>query len=102
MIKIFYNEHIIYLKNQNETNIDNFNKNINKLEEEYNYKIKDIQSLHNKEIEDYKQKLTKLNKLNSNLLRIARERANQDRNLRPKKAHSGFLILLYNKPILQC
>ncbi len=31
--------------------------------------------------------------LNRNLLRICRERANSDRNLRPKKGHSGYLIL---------
>lgn len=32
-------------------------------------------------------------KLNENLLRIARERANADRNLRPKKEHTGYVVL---------
>lgn len=31
--------------------------------------------------------------LNSNLKRIARERANQDRNITPKKEHDGYLVL---------
>ena len=32
--------------------------------------------------------------LNENLLRISRERANADRNLRPKKEHSGYVVIL--------
>lgn len=32
-------------------------------------------------------------RLNTNLLRIAKERANADRNLRPKKDRSGYLVL---------
>ena len=31
--------------------------------------------------------------LNANLLRIARERANADRKLRPKKEHTGYVVL---------
>lgn len=31
--------------------------------------------------------------LNENLLRICRERANSDRQLKPKKKHSGFIVL---------
>lgn len=31
--------------------------------------------------------------LNKNLLRICRERANSDRKLKPKKEHSGFIVL---------
>lgn len=31
--------------------------------------------------------------LNENLLRISRERANADRNLRPKKEHSGYVVI---------
>ena len=32
-------------------------------------------------------------RLNANLLRISRERANADRNLRPKKEHTGYLVV---------
>lgn len=32
--------------------------------------------------------------LNANLLRIARERANADRKLRPKKEHTGFVVMM--------
>lgn len=31
--------------------------------------------------------------LNANLLRVARERANADRKLKPKKQHSGYLVV---------
>lgn len=60
---------------------------------DYNHKIKELQNIHNKEteelkitIEDYKQELKRLKGLNGNLLRISRERANQERNLRPKSS----------------
>ena len=81
------------MKDENLINIDNLKK-------EYNYKIKQIQNIHNKEVEDlnstieeYKQELKRLKGLNGNLLRISRERTNQERNLRPKKAHKGFIVL---------
>lgn len=32
--------------------------------------------------------------LNENLLRIARERANADRKLKPKKDHTGYLVVV--------
>ena len=87
------NNSITSLKNENILNIDTLKK-------DYNHKIKELQNIHNKEteelkitIEDYKQELKRLKGLNGNLLRISRERANQERNLRPKKAHSGFVVL---------
>ncbi len=90
---VILNNSIISLKNENIINIENLKK-------EYNYKIKELQNIHNKEvedlkhtIEDYKQELQRLKGLNGNLLRISRDRANQERNLRPKKAHKGFVIL---------
>ena len=90
---VILNNSIISLKNENIINIENLKK-------EYNYKIKELQNIHNKEvedlkhtIEDYKQELQRLKGLNDNLLRISRERANQERNLRPKKVHKGFVIL---------
>ena len=90
---VILNNSITSLKDENVINIDNLKK-------EYNYKIKELQNIHNKEvedlkstIEDYKQELKRLKGLNGNLLRISRERANQERNLRPKKAHKGFVVL---------
>ena len=87
---VILNNSITSLKNENILNIDTLKK-------DYNHKIKELQNIHNKEteelkitIEDYKQELKGLN---GNLLRISRERANQERNLRPKKAHSGFVVL---------
>ena len=90
---VILNNSITSLKKENIINIDNLKK-------EYNYKIKQIQNIHNKEVEDlnstieeYKQELKRLKGLNGNLLRISRERTNQERNLRPKKAHKGFIVL---------
>lgn len=46
-----------------------------------------------KDLEEACRKIEYLNGLNKNLLRIARERANADRKLRPKKTHS--IVTLY-------
>ena len=40
-----------------------------------------------------KNEIDRLNNLNSNLIRICKERANSKRKLIPKKTHSGYLIL---------
>lgn len=52
-----------------------------------------------KDLEEACRKIEYLNGLNKNLLRIARERANADRKLRPKKTHAfnaGFIYGLYH------
>lgn len=91
---------IVSLKDKHTSDIDNLKK-------DYNYNINKLKNLHNEEIEklnstilnyqedleNYNLKLEKANSLNSNLLRISKERANQERNLRPKKTHDGFVIL---------
>lgn len=46
-----------------------------------------------KELEENEARLEYQRRLNENLLRISRERANADRSLRPKKDHSGYLVL---------
>lgn len=46
-----------------------------------------------KDISVLNDEISCLNSLNNNLLRISREIANQERNLRPKKSHNGFVIL---------
>lgn len=46
-----------------------------------------------KELEEIEAHLDYQRRLNENLLRISRERANADRNLSPKKDHSGYLVL---------
>ena len=38
----------------------------------------------------------KVKSLNSNLLRISKERANSDRGLKPKKEHDGFVVLSFS------
>ena len=87
------NSNISSLKTEYETNLNNlineYNYKITKLKNSHNQKIDDLHST----IEDHKQELDRVNVLNSNLLRISRERANQERNLRPKKAHKGFVVL---------
>lgn len=49
-----------------------------------------------KDLEEACRKIEYLNGLNKNLLRIARERANADRKLRPKKTHIDKLKVLYS------
>lgn len=80
-------------KNEYEINLSN-------LKDEYNHKIQEIKKLHSQKtydlhsvIDEHKKELDRVNSLNSNLLRISRERANQERNLRPKKAQKGFVVL---------
>ena len=46
-----------------------------------------------KDLEEADHTIEYLDGLNKNLLRIARERANADRKLRPKKAHTGYVVL---------
>ena len=46
-----------------------------------------------KDLEEACRKIEYLDGLNKNLLRIARERANADRKLRPKKTHTGYVVL---------
>ena len=46
-----------------------------------------------KDLEEACHKIEYLDGLNKNLLRIARERANADRKLRPKKTHTGYVVL---------
>lgn len=45
------------------------------------------------EYDELVKKADEESKLNNNLLRIMTERANADRELRPKKQHSGFVVL---------
>lgn len=45
------------------------------------------------DLEAVRSDLEKQRYLNSNLKRIARERANQERGLKPKKEHPGYLVL---------
>ena len=90
---IMLNSNISSLKTENETNLNN-------LINEYNNKLIKLKNLHSQKIdglhsiiEEQKKELVRVNSLNSNLLRISRERANQERNLRSKKTHKGFVVL---------
>ena len=53
---------------------------------------KEVRNLR-KENELLQQRIKEAQDLNSNLKRIARERANQQRGLTPKKAHDGYVVL---------
>ncbi len=90
---IILNNNISSLKTGNEINLNN-------LINEYNNKLIKLKNLHSQKIDnlhsvikDHKKELVRVNALNGNLLRISRERANQERNLRPKKSHNGFVVL---------
>lgn len=101
------NEYVINLKEKIEKLELEHSENIKNLKNEYSKKIEVLNSKNkafleklkndNLTLEDInlelKNNLNDYKKLNDNLLRIARERANQKRGLFPKKAHNGFIIL---------
>lgn len=70
------------------------------LEEQNNQKIQALQQQAQQEldekdleIEDARQDALYQKDLNETLMRINRERANSDRHLRPKREHSGYVVL---------
>lgn len=101
------NEYVINLKEKIEKLELEHSENIENLKNEYSQKIELLNKKNkafleklkndNSTLEDInlelKNNLKDYKKLNDNLLRIARERANQKRGLFPKKAHNGFIIL---------
>lgn len=50
-------------------------------------------------LEEAKNDILRQKTLQRNLLRICRERANQQRNLHPKKEHDGYIVLEYSQYI---
>lgn len=64
-------------------------------------RIQNIETSTQKRVTALEQELSKAQEevayqagLNTNLLRVARERANADRKLRPKKEHTGFVVMM--------
>lgn len=62
--------------------------------------IRDAEEEARRKVENIKQELTAekaendyQRRLNANLLRISKERANADRNLKPKKEHTGYIVV---------
>lgn len=75
-------------------------KRLNELVDEANSKIKAVNENANSKINAAEKELAEAWKeieyqknLNGNLLRIAKERANSDRKLKPKKSHTGYVVL---------
>lgn len=75
-------------------------KEVNQYIKQANYAIKKIQKETQEEIktindslEASKIEIKRLNDLNSNLIRIMKEKANSKRNIKPKKEKNGYLIL---------
>lgn len=64
-------------------------KKVYRAQQEAAEKIEDI----DRERQALQQKLNDEIDLNKNLKRIAKERANSDRNLRPKKQHTGYVVM---------
>lgn len=75
-------------------------KEVNQYIKQANYAIEKIQKETQEEIktindslEASKIEIKRLNDLNSNLLRIMKEKANSERNRKPKKQRNGYLVL---------
>lgn len=74
-------------------------KEINKTIREANEHMKNAKENADKRINDIKNKLNEANEkakhfenMNSNLIRIAKERANAQRKIKPKKEHNGYVL----------
>ena len=66
-----------------------YSRQVREIENELeDYKVKA-----NQEIKAAKEEIQKYKSLNENLLRISKERANADRKLKPKKEHSGYIVV---------
>ncbi len=76
-------------------------KRMQRLENDARYKVQASEALAaqkvadmEEELEDERRESAYQRDLNKNLLRIARERANADRKLKPKKSHTGYVVVL--------
>lgn len=97
-------ESLISEKNKLQEEIIKAKKNeeisIEMVKEAAKSEIRNIQELTYEEIKQSNQKIEAAQKeieylrgLNSNLLRISRERANAERKLKPKKQHTGYVVV---------
>lgn len=76
-------------------------KNIKRAQDNAQYKVQQAEADAQQKIVTVEQELVEAQKeiayqrdLNANLLRIARERANADRKLKPKKDHTGYVVVV--------
>lgn len=75
-------------------------KDIKRARDDAQHRVHQAEAVAQQKIAAVEQKLVEAQKeityqrdLNANLLRIARERANADRKLRPKKEHTGYFVV---------
>lgn len=73
--------------------VEEVKKNIDKIILDEKENARKIVEAFQNDFNNAKSEIDRLNKLNSNLIRICKERANSKRKLIPKKTHSGYLIL---------
>lgn len=98
--KVYSYTHVVLEKNEYETlmkQLDDCKKNLELQQKEtqvisnISVTIDDLDDL--ADLEDAKRELERQIALNNNLLRINKERANAERELRPKKEHTGYVVL---------
>lgn len=82
-------QRIEHLKVENKENLRNKVNEANTIIVGKNEKIKEL----NEKIADNEREIEKLKNLNSNLIRISKERANAKRGIIPKKKHIGYILL---------
>lgn len=80
--------------------IDQANRQIRNTQNNADYQIKQAKQEIKQQLESLEEELAKERSsaefqrdLNANLLRISRERANAERKLRPKKEHTGYVVV---------
>ena len=68
---------------------ENAEYRVSKAEQEVEKELETV----NAELEKAKEEIKRQKGLNANLLRISKERANVDRKLKPKKEHTGYVVV---------
>lgn len=92
--KVYSYTHVVLEKNEYKELVNQLNEYKEKLELQRRHR-QDRTDLCEQidNIEDAREEIARQVTLNKNLLRINKERANADRELRPKKEHTGYVLL---------
>lgn len=84
---------------------DALEKEKSRLVDDYEYKLKQLKKQYDeaygKQLESFRNEADYYKKLNENLLRISKERANAQRDIKPKKERSGYIITAYAERTLR-
>ncbi|MDS0528553.1 hypothetical protein NNC19_23040 [Clostridium sp. SHJSY1] len=81
------------IKEKSKVEIEMYKLKTNKIVSDEKENAKKVVEAFQSEFNKAKNEINRLNDLNANILRINKEYANSKRGLKPKKAHSGYVVL---------